>query len=68
VFFDRSKACQLLVWILTNKDELEKIDLPPPTILKVNILLNFIIRLLEVVSIALSIMVRQTIIQCYSST
>ncbi len=37
VFFDRSKACQLLTWILTNKDGLEKIDLPPPTILKVNI-------------------------------
>lgn len=35
VFFDRSKACQLLIWILTNKDGLEKIDLPPPTILKV---------------------------------
>ncbi|CAF1214927.1 unnamed protein product [Adineta steineri] len=34
VFFDRSKVCQLLVWILTNKDGLEKIDLPPPTILK----------------------------------
>ncbi|CAF0881239.1 unnamed protein product [Adineta ricciae] len=33
-FFDRSKACQLLTWILTNKDGLEKIDLPPPTILK----------------------------------
>lgn len=36
-FFDRSRACQLLTWILTNKDGLEKIDLPPPTILKVNI-------------------------------
>ena len=35
VFFDRSKVCQLLIWILTNKDGLEKIDLPPPTILKV---------------------------------
>jgi len=34
VFFDRSRACQLLTWILTNKDGLEKIDLPPPTILK----------------------------------
>ncbi|CAF0768130.1 unnamed protein product [Didymodactylos carnosus] len=34
VFFDRSKACQLLVWILTNKDEYEKIRLPPPTIFK----------------------------------
>ncbi|CAF1104132.1 unnamed protein product [Rotaria sordida] len=33
-FFDRSKACQLLIWILANKDGLEKIDLPPPTILK----------------------------------
>ncbi|CAF1024738.1 unnamed protein product [Rotaria sordida] len=33
-FFDRSKACQLLTWILANKDGLEKIDLPPPTILK----------------------------------
>ncbi len=37
VFFDRSKACQLLTWILTNKDGLEKIDLPPPTILKVDL-------------------------------
>lgn len=35
VFFDRSRASQLLTWILTNKDGLEKIDLPPPTILKV---------------------------------
>ncbi|CAF1577254.1 unnamed protein product [Rotaria sp. Silwood1] len=34
VFFDRAKACQLLTWILTNKDGLEKIDLPPPTIYK----------------------------------
>jgi hypothetical protein len=41
VFFDRSKACQLLTWILANKDGLEKIDLPPPTILKVMILLEF---------------------------
>jgi DNA-directed RNA polymerase III subunit RPC1 len=41
VFFDRSKACQLLTWILANKDGLEKIDLPPPTILKVMILLKF---------------------------
>jgi hypothetical protein len=40
VFFDRSRTCQLLTWILSNKDGLEKIDLPPPTILKVNILLK----------------------------
>ena len=67
VFFDRSKSCQLLTWILTNKDGLEKIDLPPPTILKVNFDFVELENDSDRFCLALSIMDRKTIVQCNSS-
>ena len=35
VFFDRAEFCQIVAAMLHGKDKLVKVDLPPPTIMKV---------------------------------
>lgn len=39
VFFDRSHFSQIVAAMLSNKDTKLKIDIPPPSIIKVNLLL-----------------------------